>query len=105
MIVIAARPAMGKSTLALDIARSAAIHHNKATVFFSLEMSKNEITTRLLSAEASLQLQKLRKGQVDDQDWTKIARTVGRLSDAPLFIDDSPSMSLMEVGREIGASR
>ncbi|GMA21645.1 replicative DNA helicase [Arsenicicoccus piscis] len=97
MIVIAARPAMGKSTLALDIARSAAIHHNKATVFFSLEMSKNEITTRLLSAEASLQLQKLRKGQVDDQDWTKIARTVGRLSDAPLFIDDSPNMSLMEI--------
>ncbi|WP_084412834.1 replicative DNA helicase [Arsenicicoccus bolidensis] len=85
------------STLALDIARSAAIHNQQATVLFSLEMSKTEITMRLLSAEASIQLQKLRKGELADDDWTKIARTTGRLSEAPFFIDDSPNMSLMEI--------
>lgn len=85
------------STLALDIARSAAIHNQQATVLFSLEMSKTEITMRLLSAEASIQLQKLRKGELQDDDWTKIARTTGRLSEAPFFIDDSPNMSLMEI--------
>ncbi len=97
MIVIAARPAMGKSTLALDIARSAAIKHNQATVVFSLEMSRNEITMRLLSAEASIQLQHMRKGTMRDEDWQKLARTMGEVSEAPLFIDDSPNMSLMEI--------
>lgn len=97
MIVIAARPAMGKSTLALDIARSAAIKHNQATVVFSLEMSRNEITMRLLSAEAGIQLQHMRKGTMRDEDWQKLARTMGEVSEAPLFIDDSPNMSLMEI--------
>lgn len=97
MIVIAARPAVGKSTLGLDIARSAAIEHRMSTVIFSLEMSRTEITMRLLSAEAQIQLQQLRKGQLRDDDWAKLAHTSGRLSDAPLFIDDSPNMSLMEI--------
>lgn len=97
MIVIAARPAVGKSTLGLDIARSAAIEHHMSTVIFSLEMSRTEITMRLLSAEAQIQLQQLRKGQLRDDDWAKLAHTSGRLSDAPLFIDDSPNMSLMEI--------
>ncbi|WP_083876212.1 replicative DNA helicase [Kineosphaera limosa] len=97
MIVIAARPAMGKSTLALDFARSAAIKHNMATVVFSLEMSRNEITMRLLSAEASIQLQHMRKGTMRDDDWAKLARTMGEVSESPLFIDDSPNMSLMEI--------
>ena len=97
MIVVAARPAMGKSTLGLDIARSAAIKHRMASVVFSLEMSKTEITMRLLSAEAQIQLQHMRKGTMRDDDWQRLAATMGRVSDAPLFIDDSPNMSLMEI--------
>lgn len=97
MIVVAARPAVGKSTLALDFARSAAIKHNMTTVFFSLEMGKNEIAMRLLSAEATIALQDLRKGTIRDEQWSKIAATVGRLNEAPFFIDDSPNMSMMEI--------
>ncbi|HET7475096.1 MAG TPA: replicative DNA helicase [Dermatophilaceae bacterium] len=85
------------STLGLDIARTAAIKHKMASVVFSLEMSKTEITMRLLSAEASIQLQHMRKGTMRDEDWTRLARTMGEVSDAPLFIDDSPNMSLMEI--------
>ncbi|MCB4208592.1 replicative DNA helicase [Arthrobacter sp. UM1] len=97
MIVIAARPAVGKSTFALDFARSAAIKHNMTTVFFSLEMGRNEIAMRLLSAEASIPLQDLRKGTVDQDGWSKIAQTMGELDRAPLYVDDSPNMSLMEI--------
>ncbi|GAA1881009.1 replicative DNA helicase [Lapillicoccus jejuensis] len=97
MIVLAARPAMGKSTLGLDIARSAAIKNNMATVVFSLEMGKTEITMRLLSAEAGIQLQHMRKGTMREEDWGRLAQTMGRVSEAPLFIDDSPNMSLMEI--------
>jgi replicative DNA helicase len=85
------------STLGLDIARSASIKHGMTSVIFSLEMSRTEITMRLLSAEARIPLQKLRQGKLDDSDWTKMARTMGELTDAPLFIDDSPNMSLMEI--------
>jgi replicative DNA helicase len=85
------------STVALDIARSCSIKHGKASVIFSLEMSRNEITMRLLSAEASVNLQHMRKGTMREEDWTKLARTMGRVSEAPLFIDDSPNMSLMEI--------
>ena len=85
------------STWGLDIARSAAIKHKMATVLFSLEMSRTEITMRLLSAEASIQLQNMRKGTMRDEDWTRLARTMAEVSDAPLFIDDSPNMSLMEI--------
>ncbi|MGW9550852.1 replicative DNA helicase [Citricoccus zhacaiensis] len=97
MIVIAARPAVGKSTLALDFARAAAIKNNMTSVFFSLEMGKNEIAMRLLSAEATIALQDLRKGTIRDEQWSKIAATVGRLNDSPFFIDDSPNMSMMEI--------
>jgi replicative DNA helicase len=85
------------STWGLDIARTAAIKHKMTTVLFSLEMSRTEITMRLLSAEASIQLQNMRKGTMRDEDWTRLARTMGEVSDAPLFIDDSPNMSLMEI--------
>jgi replicative DNA helicase len=97
MIVIAARPAIGKSTVGLDIARSASIKHGLASVIFSLEMGRNEITMRLLSAEATVSLQHMRKGTMREEDWTRLARTMGRVSEAPLFIDDSPNMSLMEI--------
>ncbi|HZI96736.1 MAG TPA: replicative DNA helicase [Actinomycetales bacterium] len=97
MVVVAGRPAMGKSTVGLDIARSAAIKHGMPSVIFSLEMSRNEITMRLLSAEATVSLQHMRKGTMREEDWTRLARTMGRVNDAPLFIDDSPNMSLMEI--------
>ena len=97
LIIIAARPALGKSTLALDIARAASVKHGQATVFFSLEMGRSEIAMRLLAAEASVQLQNMRKGTVANSDWTKIASTRGRIDQAPLFIDDSPNMTLVEI--------
>jgi len=97
MIVIAARPAVGKSTMGLDIARSASIRHSLTSVIFSLEMSRTEITMRLLSAEARIPLQTMRKGMMREEDWTRLARTMGEVSQAPLFVDDSPNMSLMEI--------
>ncbi|ACZ32349.1 replicative DNA helicase [Xylanimonas cellulosilytica DSM 15894] len=97
MIVIAARPAIGKSTLAIDFARSASIKNGQTSVVFSLEMGRNEITMRLLAAEARVHLQKLRNGNMADDDWQKLAKVMGKVSEAPLFIDDSPNMSLMEI--------
>ncbi|NLB46852.1 MAG: replicative DNA helicase [Microbacteriaceae bacterium] len=97
MIIIAARPAMGKSTLALDVARSASVHHEATTVFFSLEMGRAEIAMRLISAEAEIPLQVLRKGQLDNRDFQKLAATQARINDAPLFIDDSPNLTLVEI--------
>ncbi|MGW3347813.1 replicative DNA helicase [Nonomuraea rubra] len=97
MIVVAARPAIGKSTLGLDFARSAAIKHGMTTVIFSLEMSRNEITMRLLSAEARVALHHMRSGMMGDDDWTRLARRMSEVAEAPLFIDDSPNMSMMEI--------
>jgi replicative DNA helicase len=97
MIIIAARPAIGKSTLAIDIARAASIKNGQTSVVFSLEMGRNEITMRLLAAEARVHLQKLRNGNLGDDDWQKLAKVMGKVSEAPLFIDDSPNMSLMEI--------
>ncbi len=97
LIVIAARPALGKSTLALDFSRSAAIRHQMPTILFSLEMGRSEIAMRLMSAEAAVPLQAMRKGTLDQRDWTTIAATRGRINDAPLYIDDSPNMTLVEI--------
>lgn len=97
LIILAARPALGKSTLGLDLARSAAIKHDLPTIIFSLEMGRSEIAMRLLSAEASVPLQHMRKGTVHSNDWTTIAQTRGRINDAPLYIDDSPNMTLVEI--------
>jgi len=97
MIIIGARPAMGKSTLALDFARHASVKANMPTIFFSLEMGKSEIAMRLMAAEATISMQDMRKGRLSTDDWTKIAATRGRINDAPLFIDDSPNMTLVEI--------
>lgn len=97
LIIVAARPAMGKSTFALDIARNAAIAQNKSTLFFSLEMGRAEIAMRMLSAESAIPLQSMRKGNIADSDWTKLAQVRGRINDAPLYIDDSPNMTLVEI--------
>lgn len=97
MIIVAARPAVGKSTLALDFARSASIGHNMPSIFFSLEMGRAEIAMRLLSAESSVPLQSMRKGKIEPRDWTTIAQVSGRINEAPLYIDDSPNMTLVEI--------
>jgi len=97
MIIVAARPAMGKSTLALDFCRAASIHNNLTSVFFSLEMTRTEIMMRLLSAEAKVPLNHIRNGQMTDQDWDHLARKMGQVSGAPMFIDDSPNMTMMEI--------
>lgn len=85
------------STASMDFARNAAIRANQAAAIFSLEMSKVEIVMRLLSAEARVPLHVLRSGQLSDDDWTKLARCMGEISEAPLFVDDTPSMNLMEI--------
>ena len=85
------------STLALDFARAAAIRNGLATVLFSLEMGRNEITMRLLSAESRVPMHTMRTGQMNDDDWTRLARRMSEVADAPLFVDDSPNMSLMEI--------
>jgi replicative DNA helicase len=97
LILVAARPALGKSTLALDFARAASIRHDLPTIVFSLEMGKAEIAMRLLSAETSIPLQKMRKGMIEARDWTTIASTRGRIENAPLYLDDSPNMTLVEI--------
>ncbi len=85
------------SALALDVARAASIKAGLTTVLFSLEMSRNEITMRLLSAEARVPLHAMRTGQLGEDDWTRLARRMSEVVDAPLFIDDSPNMSMMEI--------
>jgi replicative DNA helicase len=97
LIIVAGRPGLGKSTASMDFARNAAIRHNCASAIFSLEMSKIEMVMRLLSAEARVPLHVLRSGQLTDDDWSKLARRMGEISEAPIFVDDTPSMNLMEI--------
>jgi len=97
MIILAARPAIGKSTLALDFARACSIRHGLTSAIFSLEMSKSEITMRLLSAEAKVPLHHMRSGHMSDDDWARLARRMGEVADAPLYIDDSPNLTMMEI--------
>ncbi len=85
------------STLALDLCRAASIHNNMTSAFFSLEMNRSEITMRLLAAESRVPLNHIRNGQMNDDDWTKLARRMGEVSSAPIFIDDSPNMTIMEI--------
>jgi len=97
MIIIAARPGIGKSTLGLDFCRSCSVKHGMTSVIFSLEMSRTEIVMRMLSAEARIRLQDMRGGRMSDDDWTRLARRMSEISEAPLFIDDSPNMTMMEI--------
>ena len=97
MIVVAARPAMGKTTLAIDFARARSNKHNLPSQIFSLEMGRNEIGMRILSAEAQVALHHMRSGTTTDADWTKMARRMPDISAAPLHIDDSPNISLNSI--------
>jgi replicative DNA helicase len=97
LIILAARPAMGKSSLVLGISHFVTARLQKPVLLFSLEMSKLEIVNRLLSSEARIDSSRLRTGRLEDTDWRKLGDALGTLSEAPLFIDDTPSISLMEI--------
>jgi replicative DNA helicase len=85
------------STLGLDFARSCSIRHGLTSCIFSLEMSKTEIVMRMLSAEAKIRLGDMRGGRMTDDDWTRLARRMSEISEAPLFVDDSPNLTMMEI--------
>jgi replicative DNA helicase len=97
MVLIAARPSMGKTTFALNIAEHAALREGKSVVIFSLEMSKEQLAYKLLCSEANVDLLKLRTGALEDKDWENIARATGPLSKAKIYIDDTAGVSVMEM--------
>jgi replicative DNA helicase len=97
LIVLAGRPAMGKSTVALDFARAAAIEHGLGVALFSLEMSEDEIGMCVLSAEARVALHHLRGGTVTDDDWVRIGRRLPAIGEARLHVDDSPVLTLADI--------
>ena len=97
LILIAARPAMGKSAFALNIATNAAVKAKVPAVLFSLEMSKEQMVNRILCSEAMVDSNKVRTGKIDDDDWIKLADTMGDLSEAPIYIDDTPGISINEI--------
>ena len=97
LIIVAARPSMGKTSLALGMAYGAAVGHGKTVGIFSLEMSAEQLVQRVLSMETGVDTHRLRLGQIDDDEWDRISRAFGRLSEAPIYIDDAPASSIMDV--------
>ena len=97
LILVAARPAMGKTAFALNIATNAALRANVPVAIFSLEMSKDQLVNRMLCSEAMVDSNKVRTGKLDEEDWTKLAEAIGPLSEAGIYIDDTPGISVMEI--------
>jgi replicative DNA helicase len=97
LVIVAARPSMGKTAFTLNIAQHAAIEANVPVAFFSLEMSKESLVQRLLTAEARIDAQKLRRGMLRDDDFPRLARAAGILSSAPIYIDDTPGITVLEM--------
>jgi len=97
LIILAARPSVGKTSLALDIVRHAAITNNTAVAFFSLEMSAQQLIQRMLAAEASVDAWKLRTGKSSKEDFGKIQEALGKLGEAPIFIDDKPANNIVSM--------
>ena len=97
LILIAARPAMGKTAFALNLATNAALRSNVPVAIFSLEMSKDQLVTRILASEAMVDSNKIRTGKLEEDDWEKIANTIGPLSESEIYIDDTPGISVMEI--------
>lgn len=97
LILVAARPAMGKSAFALNIATNAAVRAKVPVAIFSLEMSKEQMTNRILCSEAMVDSAKVRTGKIDDDEWAKLAATSGELSESGIYIDDTPGISIMEI--------
>ncbi len=97
LIIVACRPSMGKTSFSLGVTRFAALHAKLPVVFFSLEMSKEQIVTRFLSSEAKVDSTRIRSGKLTDQDWSKLTRAAGLLTEAPIYIDDTPALSVLEM--------
>ena len=97
LILIAARPAMGKTAFALNIATNAALRANVPVALFSLEMSKEQLVNRILCSESMVDSNKIRTGKLEEDDWTKLAETIGPLSEAEMYIDDTPGINIMEI--------
>ncbi|WP_024832761.1 replicative DNA helicase [Ruminiclostridium josui] len=97
LILIAARPAMGKTAFALNLAQNAAVHSNVPVAIFSLEMSREQLVNRMLCSEAMVDSNRMKTGKLEDNDWQKVAKALGPLSEAPIFIDDTPGVSITEI--------
>ncbi|NLB43087.1 MAG: replicative DNA helicase, partial [Clostridiales bacterium] len=96
-VLIAARPSMGKTSFAMNIAQNAAVRYKVPVAIFSLEMAKDQLAQRMLSSEANVELQKIRTGDLAEEDWVKLVNAATPLSQAPIFIDDTPGVTAMEV--------
>ena len=97
LVIVAARPSMGKTAFTLNIAQHVAITEQKSVAFFSLEMSKDSLVQRMLTSEARIDAQTLRKGRLRDDDYPRLARAAGILSHAPVYIDDTPGITVLEM--------
>ncbi|ACB86456.1 replicative DNA helicase [Natranaerobius thermophilus] len=97
LIILAARPSMGKTTLALNMAQHVSIRESRPVAIFSLEMSKDQLVQRMLCAEANIDAHRLRTGDLTSEDWPKLTKAIGPISEAPIFIDDTASISVMEM--------
>ncbi|HNL06119.1 MAG TPA: replicative DNA helicase, partial [Chitinophagales bacterium] len=97
LIIVAARPAMGKTAMTLSIARNAAVEFRKAVAFFSLEMSAVQLVNRLISAETGIPAEKLKRGNLTDYEWIELTTKVERLAEAPIYIDDTPAINIFEL--------
>ncbi|QNL48989.1 replicative DNA helicase [Olivibacter sp. SDN3] len=96
LVIIAARPAMGKTAFVLTCARNAAVTHDKPVAVFSLEMSSVQLVNRLISGETEIEQEKLKKGTLADHEWTQLHSRIGKLTEAPLLIDDTPALNVFE---------
>ncbi|RLA84468.1 MAG: replicative DNA helicase, partial [Deltaproteobacteria bacterium] len=97
LIIVAGRPSMGKTAFCLNVAQYAAVHAKVPTVIFSLEMSKEQLALRMLCAEARVNASRVRSGFLSESDWPKLTMAASTLSEAPLYIDDTPAMSVLEL--------
>ena len=97
LIIVAARPAMGKSAFAINIATNVAVQCNVPVIVFNLEMSKEQVANRIICSEAMVDSNKIRTGKIEDEDWIKLANASGKLAEAPIYIDDTPGISIMEI--------
>jgi len=97
LVIVAARPGMGKTALTLALARNAAMDHKKGVAIFSLEMGAVQLAQRIIAAEAEINMQKLRNGQLEGHEWVQLQKTIERLSDVPIYIDDTPAINIFEL--------